>query len=686
MSVKYGFRENIQRGHLNMGGTSPSGERIEVNSRYIERNGKPWIGVMGEMHFSRCRREDWRTELAKMKAGGITIVSTYLFWIHHEEIEGEFDFSGNRDIRAFVETAGELGLEVVLRPGPWVHAECRNGGFPDWLMKKTFALRGTDPEYLAAVRCFFARIAEETRGLYFEEGGNIIGIQIENECVNNAEYLLALKKMMVELGMRVPLYTVTGWNAVGGARIPVDEVIPLFGGYCAMPWEQHRNPLPPGNNYFFTRTRNDTDIGNDLLPLQPQNEDGWRMPYERYPFATCELGGGIMVTHHRRPIIHGMDIYAMSLVKLGCGNNLPGYYMYHGGTNPIGRLSTMQESRETGYPNDLPILTYDFQAPVSEYGEIREQYRLLNMLHLFLQDFGSLLAPMEAADSEISVSREDTETLRCGLRADGNSGFVFVNHHQRNAVLRDLEDVRIAACGTELPPLNVSGQTAFFLPIGMPLGDVRLTWATAQPLCRDGNTFFFVEIPGIVPEYLAEGIRVRTEAGLDSRVNLSGAEIVTLTWEQARMLRRLDGRIVIGEDCDLYIVDGQIRAAENGPFTYRYWNGSRFLRVTVPGERAEFNVTRQKVDAPPFDSPYFSELRYGENRGVRWERISVDGPEGWVEIPDVCDVSQIYADGQLTADNFYYGKPWRVPARILYGKDCYLALSEFRREDAYWEC
>ena len=76
--------------HLNMGGKNPKGEEINVTSRYFTRNGKPWIGVMGEFHFSRYSRENWHRELAKMKAGGITIVSTYLFWIYHEEIEGKW--------------------------------------------------------------------------------------------------------------------------------------------------------------------------------------------------------------------------------------------------------------------------------------------------------------------------------------------------------------------------------------------------------------------------------------------------------------------------------------------------------------------------------------------------------------------------------------------------------------------
>ena len=138
--------------HLNMGGKNPKGEEINVTSRYFTRNGKPWIGVMGEFHFSRYSRENWHRELAKMKAGGITIVSTYLFWIYHEEIEGKMDFGGDNDIRAFIEECKDVGLDVVIRIGPWAHGECRNGAFPDWLLKKDYKLRDNNEEYLAVVK------------------------------------------------------------------------------------------------------------------------------------------------------------------------------------------------------------------------------------------------------------------------------------------------------------------------------------------------------------------------------------------------------------------------------------------------------------------------------------------------------------------------------------------------------
>ena len=653
--------------HLNMGGKNPKGEEINVTSRYFTRNGKPWIGVMGEFHFSRYSRENWHRELAKMKAGGITIVSTYLFWIYHEEIEGKMDFGGDNDIRAFIEECKDVGLDVVIRIGPWAHGECRNGGFPDWLLKKDYKLRDNNEEYLAIVKKWYQSIYNEVKGLFYKDGGNIIAVQIENEFVDNAEHLAKLKEIAVECGFIAPIYTVTGWNSASGAKIPVDEVVPVFGGYCEAPWENHMNRLSPSPHYFFNRMRNDSAIGTDLIAKT--QSDGWQLPYERYPFATCELGGGIEVTHHRRPIIKPMDIYAVSLVKLGDGNNLVGYYMYHGGTNKIGELSTFNETKATGYPNDYPILSYDFQAPLSEYGEVREQYGLLNMLHMFVNDFGEEFAPMIAVDSANSVEADDTNSLRYGMRTNGKSGFVFVNHYQRLTELADIENAVISAGNVEFPPIDVKGEVSFFMPFNMKMGDSVLEYATAQPLCKCDDTYFFAEIPNIKAEY---------------KFSKGSANIVTVPFENAKYMRKLNGTVYIGGGCNLYEENGQIHSVEDGEYICQKWNGSEFETLKIGQSAKQSNVEITGVENAPFEPKYKEELCIGGERELTWKKINVDGGYGFAEIDYVGDVAQIYADGELVADDYYYGNTWRVPCKLLYGKECYMVISEMK-DDFYKE-
>lgn len=653
--------------HLNMGGKNPKGEEINVTSRYFTRNGKPWIGVMGEFHFSRYSRENWHRELAKMKAGGITIVSTYLFWIYHEEIEGKMDFGGDNDIRAFIKECKDVGLDVVIRIGPWAHGECRNGAFPDWLLKKDYKLRDNNEEYLAVVKKWYQSIYNEVKGLFYKDGGNIIAVQIENEFVDNAEHLAKLKEIAVECGFIAPIYTVTGWNSASGAKIPVDEVVPVFGGYCEAPWENHMNRLSPSPHYFFNRMRNDSAIGTDLIAKT--QSDGWQLPYERYPFATCELGGGIEVTHHRRPIIKPMDIYAVSLVKLGDGNNLVGYYMYHGGTNKIGELSTFNETKATGYPNDYPILSYDFQAPLSEYGEVREQYGLLNMLHMFVNDFGEEFAPMIAVDSANSVAVDDTNSLRYGMRTNGKSGFVFVNHYQRLTELADIENAVISAENVEFPPIDVKGEVSFFMPFNMKMGDSVLEYATAQPLCKCDDTYFFAEIPNIKAEY---------------KFSKGSANIVTVPFENAKYMRKLNGTVYIGGGCNLYEENGQIHSVEDGEYICQKWNGSEFETLKIGQSAKQSNVEITGVENAPFEPKYKEELCIGGERELTWKKINVDGGYGFAEIDYVGDVAQIYADGELVADDYYYGKTWRVPCKLLYGKECYMVISEMK-DDFYKE-
>lgn len=119
------------------------------NNRHLMRDGRPWLPSMGEIHYSRCRPEDWRQSIRLMKAGGVDIAASYIFWNHHEAEEGVFDFTGCRDLGRFLDLCDEEDMPVWLRIGPWCHGEARHGGFPDWLLASGCAVRSDDPAYLA---------------------------------------------------------------------------------------------------------------------------------------------------------------------------------------------------------------------------------------------------------------------------------------------------------------------------------------------------------------------------------------------------------------------------------------------------------------------------------------------------------------------------------------------------------
>lgn len=688
--MEYTFNEykksNILKNHLRLGGENPSGEKIEVNSLYLERGGKPWIAIMGEYHFSRAHRENWYTEMCKMKAGGITAVATYLFWIYHEEEEGCLNFSEDLDIRGFVLAAQKAGLDVVLRIGPWAHGECRNGGFPEWLLKKPFKLRDNNEEYLSLVKKWYGAISNEVKGLLYKDGGNIVAIQLENELVDRAEHLAKLKEIAAEVGLIVPLYTVTGWNSKYGARIPVDEVLPVFGGYPDAPWARGTGKLPLSKNYAFYTMRNDTAIGADIIKEEAKS---WQLPYEKYPFATCELGPGMQSTHHRRVVISPMDAYAMALTKLGAGNNLCGYYMYHGGTNKIGKNTNFVECKSTGYPNDYPVLNYDFGTCLSEYGEVRGQYRYLNLLHLFLKDFGEFLAPMESVGASEFVDENNLCDLRYCMRTDGNSGFVFVNNYQRHAKLPWHKDVVFKTESVTFPPVSVPWDTSFILPFNLPIEGGVLRYSTCQLLCREDNVYFFVKIPEIDAVYCFEDDEpVTVTEGLYQGFVHNGNRFVTLSFEDALFLRRIDGKLYVGSNADLYgyydEIDekNEIGCVEPGDFSYSEWSGSAFYEqnVEVDARPASWEITECE---PQFelDARFSYELSLDTDEDVKisWKKLVTDASEGFVVIDEKYNVAQIYKDKVLIADKFYDGTSWRIPASLLCG-ETYLVMSEFRKD------
>lgn len=495
---------------LPMEGRDAAGNLYQADSIGFLKNGKRFFPIMGEFHYSRWERDTWEQELLKMKAGGLQITATYVFWIHHEEKKGEWDFSGCRDLRAFLETCQRCGMQVWLRIGPWAHGECRNGGFPDWLVEECGdRIRSNDSLYLKEVARFYHEIGVRVRGMMVKDGGPVLGIQLENEyghCGGGPatlkecrEHLLMLKRMALEEGMEVPYYTSTGW---GGGVVVDGETLPVLGGYVDAPWAGHVQEMPASANFLFGSYKQDENIGSDL-----KREESRRFTFDpgKNPYLTAELGGGMQVTSHRRIYPWPEDILAQTVCMLGGGANLLGYYMYHGGINPDGKYTTLQESRATGYSNDLPVKSYDFETCIRQSGEINASFGKLKRLHLLLNSFGEELActlpyfPEKQPDSP-----EDMETLRIAARLDKKMGlgFLFVNNHQRKRMMvSHEEETVIVEMGEEggtvmLEHLAVQDGECQILPFRFGKGGscetrVLPKRTNASLLCKIGKRIFF---------------------------------------------------------------------------------------------------------------------------------------------------------------------------------------------------
>lgn len=635
----YSPKPPVKEGHLNIGGVNPDGIEINANSRYITRGAKPFIPIMGEFHFSRADKNDWETEIIKMKNGGITLISTYMFWIYHEETEGEFDFSDDNDIRTFVELCKKHNIDVVLRIGPWAHGECRNGGFPDWLLNKGFKLRTDDEKYLEYVKIWYKSIYEEVKGLFYKDGGNIIAIQIENELVDQSQHLHTLKNIAKEIGLIAPLYTVTGWNSKYGAKIPKYEFIPVFGGYPEAPWTGHTKQLEPNPHYFLHPMRNDSAIGEDLLSGDIDNDEKAKaegIEYDLYPYATCELGGGIQVTTHRRPKISGMDIYAISLCRLGSGNNLPGYYMYHGGTNKIGKLSTFHESTKTGYPNDVPVKSYDFQAAIGEFGILRPQYYMLRLLHMFINDFMETLAPMDAYFSPVIPERKNTTDLRYSVRTDGNSGFVFFNNYSRLETLSNHNEVQFEVNKNNesfvfpKEPVEIKDGVNGIMPFNMKIGNAVLDYATCQLFKKENDTYYFFEIPNVRAEYSINGNVIM--ADFSKPVEIDGVKLVTMKYDEALYFNI--------EKQNLDIADAVI-------------------------EETAVTITPYMLDKLEVPHKTYKQYKISASKESEFIRLSYDG-----------DKAMLFNGETLMADDFYYGDAWIFPSKLLNDSSVLLILDK----------
>jgi hypothetical protein len=423
-------------------------------------------------------------------------VASYIFWIHHEEVQGVWDWTGQRDLRKFLQTCQAVGLDVLLRIGPWCHGEVRNGGFPNWLQKlgddKVFELRRDNPGYLGYVTKLYAQIAEQMKGLLWKDGGAVIAIQVENEYSGPTEHLMTLKKIAHAAGIDVPLYTCTGWGSGGAA--PFGELVPFSGSYVDGFWDRSLRGGGYGVLNFSGGFRRGNAAAMGMMGGDAASTNAAPVRAETYPSCTCELGGGMMASYHRRVFMWPEDAESLALVRLGSGVNLLGFYMYHGGQNPEGKLTYLNETQATNYWNDLPVKNYDFQAPIGEYGQERAHYHFLRLLGLFLEDFGPGLSGMT------SHTPNGRDLLNWAARSNGDSGYLFVSHYQHLSQQPNRENiqfqVKLADRDITVPsaPVTIPYNSRFFWPLNLDLGGVKLIYASAQPICQlnDGNTRYTV--------------------------------------------------------------------------------------------------------------------------------------------------------------------------------------------------
>uniref|UniRef100_A0A8B9NK68 Galactosidase beta 1 like n=1 Tax=Accipiter nisus TaxID=211598 RepID=A0A8B9NK68_9AVES len=193
--------------------------QLDYEEDCFRKDGAPFRYISGSIHYARVPRPAWRDRLLKMYMSGLSAVQVYIPWNYHEPLPGVYDFAGDRDVEAFLDLTAELGLLVILRPGPYICAEWEMGGLPAWLLwKPDIILRSSDPAYLAAVDSWLHVLLPKIKPRLYQHGGNIISVQVENEYGSyyacDYGYLRhLLGSFRALLGSEVLLFTTDGTRA-----------------------------------------------------------------------------------------------------------------------------------------------------------------------------------------------------------------------------------------------------------------------------------------------------------------------------------------------------------------------------------------------------------------------------------------------------------------------------------------
>jgi len=718
--------QKIYSDHLKLGGSNPKGEKIAVNNYYITINNKPVIPVTGEFHFSRYPHQYWDESIKKMKAGGITVIPTYVFWNLHEEEEGKFVWTGDKNLRKFIELCKKNNVYSIVRIGPFCHGEIRNGGLPDWLLGKPLNIRMNDPLYLAYVEKLYNEIGKQIKGLYYNDGGPIIGIQIENEYQHSAapwgltypgqpydftaserdrgvthegvavskeknpyadlgnDHMKVLKSLAQRAGMITPLYTATGW---GNAAIVTNESIPVTAAYAYPFWTPTRDYSP----FFLYKNMHSNP---DYAPVRYKPED--------YPAIAAELGSGISLTYPRRPVVVHQSFDAMINRCLGSGANGIGYYMFHSGSTPRGKNNFMNDEAY-----GLTKISYEYQSPIGEYGQVREGFHRLKLVHFFLKDFGDLLAPMTVVlpKNAAGLKPDNIHDLRYAVRINNNNnGFLFLNNFQDDTTMMDQNSVQIkikTSVGDVLIPeaggfnLN-SGENVIF-PFNFNLNGAKLNYATAQLLMKEGDAnpyYVFFTLDGTKGEFsFASGTDVKNiqETIIDQNnqrtlVKCNGriAEFSVMANGKKTTVLVIDKNLALNSYVvslngkkSIFFSDAVMLQNENG---FEFLNNGQnsfeidvYPKITIAPKAGLGTVTKiegkatfssWRVTLPSFEFAV-------KTKEISPRKVTVALPQTippgvndiYLTVNYTGDTGMDFINGELVADNLYNGLPWQIGLR-----------------------
>ncbi|MFG2501057.1 glycoside hydrolase family 35 protein [Streptomyces sp. NPDC048441] len=324
------------------------------------RDGTPHRILAGTLHYFRVHPDQWRDRLERLASMGLNTVDTYVAWNFHERHQGEPDFEGRRDIERFIRLAGRTGLDVIVRPGPYICAEWDNGGLPAWLTDRPgMRLRSSYAPYLAEVARWFDVLVPKIAALQAVHGGPVVAVQVENEYGSYGDdhaYVRWIHEGLTSRGITELLYTADGPTELmlDGGTLPGVLATATFGARA--------------------------DQAAGLL----------RSRREREPFICAEFWNGWFdhwgEKHHTRSATSAAETLADIIDHDGSVSLYPA----HGGTN-FGLWAGANHSEGALQPT---VTSYDSHAPIAEHGELTPKFFALRDCLRSVSDAAVLERPL----------------------------------------------------------------------------------------------------------------------------------------------------------------------------------------------------------------------------------------------------------------------------------------------------
>lgn len=623
---------------------------ISFSTNAVHINGKPEIILSASLFYFRIPRALWRERMLQLKDYGYNCIDVYFPWNYHELDEGVWDFRGEKDIEAFMETAKEVGLWVMARPGPYICSEWDGGGLPAYLYTKAdMQLRENNPAFLDAVSKWYAQVLPLLRGYQIDAGGTIICLQLENEldfygCHDPEGYISALRNMAINQGITVPLIACAGQGGLVEASGFAEGVIPTCNFY-----PNDRDPVFESKVMHYREL-----LANRGLPL--------------------------LVTETNRS-------HFLLRRLLSCGVKLLGPYLQVSGTN----FGFTNGTNNWGSPLSFLTSDYDFGGMISPEGHIRpEAYEGLMLARLISAYSPSLAEAEPALEDPIKISSlsegvvAGPQTLK--LREGGYLAFIS---NVENSAAEVCFEVNNGAEALQIE-LILERWRSVALPFDVPLQtwglEGTLMYATAELFMHksyDSNTklAFHTDNSGQIALRINEpklinsrGLSVNIQDDLvilkfdnnDTAVCMLGLpdgrtlEIIVMDRETALLLENinLDGTLAVGQRLvyDERVIDLPIS-----------WTFSH-----IPAHQPLVNIESKEIDRADY-----LEL-HGFYRGYAWyeSQIAVDTPSQGILIQDASDIVSLYVGDQYVATSVPGGMSRYIPLEAGLTSDRLLARVE----------